>query len=441
MNGFNNWMELHFVPVAAKIGAEKHLVAIRDAFIGIMPVTMAGSIAVLFNVFFRDLPNSILGAGNGITEFFTPLIGINGNVWWGSIAILALVFVFSLGYNLSKAYDVNPLAGGLVAFASLITTIPQVASFTADVAGVATEVAGWGFFPWTYTQVTGLFSALIVGFVCTMIYIGLMKKNVTIKLPDSVPPAVSKAFAAIIPGVIAIYVAATAAFLVATFFDGAAINDIILKYIQQPLLGLSQGLFSVILITILVQLFWFFGLHGTNVLAPVLDGVYKTALLENNAVFTATGSTEAFEYIWTRGSFDAFAWMGGAGCTIALIIAIFIFSKREEQRAVAKLSAPMGVFNINEPVVFGLPLVLSPIYIIPFIFVPVILTVIAYFVTSIGLVPPVFVEVPWVTPPVIYAFLATGGSITAALLAAANLALGVVLWSPFVIIANKIKEN
>lgn len=461
MNAFNNWMEKNFVPVAAKIGSQKHLVAIRDSFIGIMPVTMAGSIAVLLNVFFRDLPatwaNMALEAGNaslaeGFTSFasiMAPIVGINGNVWWGSNAILSLAFVFALGYNLAKTYDVNPLAGGLVAFSSLITTIPQSATFMADIPldngeVISQQVSGWGYFPWGYTQVTGLFTALILGFITSMLYCKLMQKKVTIKLPDSVPPAVSNAFAAIIPGLLAIYFSATASYLVTTF-TGKTINDFIEFYVQQPLLSLSQSLFSVILTAILVQLFWFFGLHGTNVLAPILDGVYKAALLENNSIFNAGTAPhdiiEAGGHIWTRGSFDAFSWMGGAGCTIALIIALFIFSKREDQQAVAKLSAPMGVFNINEPVVFGLPLVLNPIYLIPFTFIPVLLVIIAYLATIFGLIPPVFVEVPWVMPPVIYAVLATGGNLFAGLVALVNLVIGVILWSPFVLLANKVTDT
>ncbi len=452
MNGFNEFMEKNFVPVAAKIGSQKHLVAIRDAFIGIMPITMAGAVAVLLNVFFRDLPGTWAGyaleAGNqsladGFTGFATmmqPIVGINGNVWWGSNAVLALVFVFSLGYNLAKAYDVNPLAGGLVAFSSLITTIPQMATFEAEIEGAMHAVAGWGYLPWGYTQITGLFSALIVGFITSMIYVKLMTKKITIKLPDSVPPAVSGAFAAIIPGLIAVYVAATTAYLVGTF-TGQTINDFIQYYIQQPLLGLSQNIFSVLFITILVQLFWFFGLHGTNVLAPVLDGIYKSALLENTAAFGSGVALSELPHIWTRGSFDAFAWMGGAGCSLALIVAIFIFSKREDQRTVAKLSAPMGVFNINEPVVFGLPLVLNPIYMIPFIIVPVVLVIVAYTATAVGLVPPVFIEVPWIMPPVFYAVLATGGNLMAGLLSIINFAIGVVLWAPFILIANKIEST
>lgn len=432
MKGFTNWMEMHFVPVAAKIGSQKHLVAIRDAFIAIMPITMAGAFATLLNVFFRDLPTS--WEMLDFVDAMNPIITINGNVWWGTLATLSMAFVFALGYNLAKAYKTHALAGGLIAFASFIAVTPQVATI-AGAGPKGADVVGWGNLNWSYLDAKGLFTALFIGLLATWIYAKLMNKNVTIKLPDSVPPAVSKAFAAIIPGVIAIYVCGTLAFLTQQFL-GASIGDLILKYVQMPFLGLSQGLGAVIIIVIAVQVFWFFGLHGTNVLAPVLDGVYLTATTANNSAYMAG---DALPYLWTRGSFDAYVWMGGAGCTFALIIAIFIFSKRAEARAVAKLSAPMGVFNINEPVVFGMPVVLNPIYFIPWLLVPIVLTIIAYGATLSGLVPPVYNVVPWIMPPVIYAFLATGGSITAAILAIVNLAIGVAIWAVFVIIANKIE--
>ena len=432
MERFTAWMEEHFVPVAAKIGSQKHLVAIRDAFIAIMPITMAGAFAVLLNVFVRDLPTQYL-PDMKIAETMNWLISINGNVWWGSLAILSMAFVFALGYNLSKAYKTNALAGGLIAFSSFIAVTPQVAT-VAGAGPDGADVVGWGFLNWNYLSAAGLFTALIVGFVATVIYAKLMNKNVTIKLPESVPPAVSKAFAAIIPGVIAIYTCGILAYIASTLSGGMAIGDIILKYVQMPFLGLSQGLGAVLIVVLAVQLFWFFGLHGTNVLGAILDGTYLTCQLDNAAAFNAG---KAMEYIWTRGSFDAYVWMGGAGCTLALIIAVFIFSKRADSKAVAKLSAPMGVFNINEPVVFGMPIVLNPIYFIPWLIVPVILTIIAYLATSFGIVPYVHVVVPWVVPPVIYAWLATGGSFAAALLSLINLAIAVAIWSVFVILANR----
>ena len=428
MNSFSNWMERTFVPIAAKIGSQRHLVAIRDAFISIMPITMAGSIAVLLNVFFRDLPTT--WKMDGFVTAMGPIIGVNGNVWWGSIAILSLVFVFALGYNLARGYDVNPLAGGLVAFASLMVTIPS-----------ATEaIGGWGYFQWGYTNAGGLFTALFVGLVATIIFAKLIQANIIIKLPDNVPPAVGKAFAAIVPGTVTIYIFAILTYLCTTYL-GMPINDLISKYVQTPFLALSQGYPLVLIATIFVSLFWFFGLHGTNVLAPVLDGIYLPALQANTTAYELSKSTANLPYLWTRGSFDAYAWMGGAGCTIALIIALFIMSKREEQRAVAKLSVAMGVFNINEPVMFGLPIVLNPVYFIPFLIVPPILVTIGYIATAVGLIPPVFLTIPWIMPPVIYAYLATGGNVMAAIVSLFNLVLATLIWMAFVQVANKVEEK
>lgn len=417
-----------FLSIAAKIGSQKHLVAIRDAFIAIMPVTMAGSIAVLLNVFLRDLPNS--WGWTGFVEAMTPIISVNGNVWWGTIAILALVFVFALGYSIANTYDVNPLSGGVIATASFITVTPQ-----------STEaLGGWGYIAWGYTNSGGLFTALIVGLLSSMIFVKLIKANITIKLPDSVPPAVSKAFLAIIPGTIAIYTCGILAYLASTL-TGMSINDLISTYIQTPFLALSQGYLAVLITTFAVGFFWFFGLHGTNILAPVLDGVYLTALNENLAAYETGVAVSELPYLWTRGSFDAYAWMGGAGCTLALLVAILLIGKLKGQKAVAKVAAPMGLFNINEPVMFGIPIVLNPIYAIPFIIIPPILVSIAYFATAIGLIPPVFVVVPWVMPPVIYAVLATGGNLMAGFVALINFIVATVIWGIFVLVANKQGEE
>ncbi|MFI3174116.1 MAG: PTS transporter subunit EIIC [Bacillota bacterium] len=415
-----------FLSFAVKVGSQRHLVAIRDAFIGIMPVTMAGSIAVLLNVFFRDLPTDW-----GMTSFvesMAPLISVNGNVWWGSMAIISMVFVFALGYCLCNSYEINPLAGGVVAFSSFVVTMPQ--------ATAGGEM--WGYIGWGYTNATGLFTAMLVGLVSSMIFVKLTQKNIIIKLPDSVPPAVNKAFAAIVPGTVAIYLWGIIGYLCVTMFDGMYLNDIIVKYVQGPFLNLSQGYFSVLITTVAVSLFWFFGLHGTNVLGPVLDGTYLPALMDN---ITARELGQELPYIWTRGSFDAFAWQGGAGCTIALLIAILLVGKLKGQRAVAKIAAPMGAFNINEPVMFGIPIVLNPIYGIPFVIVPAVLVTIAYFATAMGIIPPVCAQIPWVIPPVIYAYLATGGSIMAGLVSLINLIIGIAIWGVFVLIANKKGEG
>lgn len=437
MKKFMEFMELKFVPIATKIASQKHLVAIRDSFIVIMPITMVGSIAVLLNVLFRDLPNNY-----GFPEFANKMqviININGVVWFASIAILSLVFVIALGYNLSNSYKVNPISGAVVAFASFVAFLPQTADFVTKVNDVDVAVSSWGFINVNYLGASGLFSAMIIGFFSTIIYCKLMANKIIIKLPDTVPPAVNKAFASIIPGVVAIYASSILSYFITTLTN-QNLNDLIAIYIQKPLLGLSQGIVSVILLTFLVQLFWFFGLHGHNVLAPIMDGIYQPALLENVDHIAKNGTVETLPYLWTRGSFDAYLQMGGSGITIALIIAIFLFSKRKDYKAVAKLGAPMGFFNINEPMIFGMPIVLNPIYVIPFILAPVISAIIGYVATVLHIVPPVYVQVPWVLPPGIYAFLATGGSFMAGLISLINVFIAILIWSPFVILANKIKD-
>ncbi|WIK66310.1 PTS sugar transporter subunit IIC [Globicatella sanguinis] len=449
-----------FMEISGKIGSQRHLVAIRDSFIAMMPITMAGSVAVLLNVFLRDIPTSL--GWTGFAAAMQPIIDINGYVYFGTIGIMALFFAFAFGYNLSLMYKVNPLAGGLISFASFISTMPQSLNIMTplegadsslidgltklglnvmSVDGVSTlETSEWGAIALKYAGATGLFTALIIGFLATWVYATLTHKNFTIKLPDTVPPAVNKAFAAIIPGTAAIYASAIVAFL-AFALTGQAINDLVSTYIQMPLMGLSQGLGSVILLTFLVQLFWFFGLHGHNVLAPVMDGIYGVALNENTAIYEATKDIAQLPWTWTRGSFDAYAQMGGSGVTLGLLIAIFLLSKREDHKTIAKLAAPMGVFNINEPVIFGMPIVLNPQFVIPWLIVPPICATIGYLATAAGLILPVFLAVPWITPPGLFAYLATGGSFMAGLVSLFNLLVSFLIWLPFVISANKVKAD
>ncbi|MGL4696990.1 PTS sugar transporter subunit IIC [Enterococcus larvae] len=457
MNGLVSWMEKYILPVAAKIGSEKHLVALRDAFITMMPATMAGAVATLLNAFMRDFPNTYIGADNAITNFFTPVIAINGLVWTGTLAIMAVVFSVSFGYNLAKAYEVDTLSGAIVSLVAFIMGIPQTATATLaltgvlpkDAADMITEAGGtittadgvssiasgaWGYFPFSkYMGGTGLFTAMIFGFISVIIFAKLMKKNVIIKMPDSVPPAVSKAFAAIIPGVAALYVSGLIYYLFERFV-GMPLIDWISESIQAPLLGLSQGYGAVFVIVLLVHVLWFFGLHGTNIMGPVLQSIYGVAMVENSNAYQ-TG--EAIPYKWVAGSFEAFVWPGGAGVTLVLLITILIFSKRADYKTIGTLGIGPGLFNINEPVMFGLPVVLNPLLGIPFILAPLATATIAYFATMAGLVNPVVVNVIWVMPTALSGFLATAGDWRAIVLTLVNLAVAFAIWAPFVIAANK----
>lgn len=436
------------MPIAAKIGSVKWLVALRDAFISIMPATMAGAVATVLNALVRDIPNQF--GWTGFVEAMQPLIGVNAQVWTGSLAVLGLIFAFTFGYQLSVQYRVEPITGGIVTLGTFLMTLPQgykvqltealskksMDIITASGAAVdQTSISGWGFFNFnSFFGAAGFFTVMIMGGLAAAVYIWLMHKNITIKMPDSVPPAIAAAFTGIIPATVALYVSGLITWLV-TKFGATTVIELISKSIQEPLLNLSQGYGAVLLMTVLVQVFWFFGLHGTNVLGPVLDGIWLTAQVANINAFS---QNKALPYLWTRNAFDLYAWIGGAGSTLLLLLAILMFSKRDDQRAVAKLAIAPGFFNVNEPVMFGMPIVLDPIYFIPFITAPVVMVTIAYFAIVNGLVDPIKVQFVWSMPPILNALVGTLDW-RAPILQIVNMVIGFLIYLPFVKAANRIK--
>lgn len=447
MNSFINWLNKHLVPVAAKIGSIRWLVALRDAFVAMMPATMVGSVASVFNALIRDIPTRF--GWTGFVKSVDPIIGINAQVWTGSMAVLGLIFAFTFGYHLSVQYNVEPITGGIVTLGTFIMALPQSYVVTLKSALSATDakklteagvavngktISGWGFFNFnSFFGSNGFFTVMILGGLTAAVYIWFMKKNFTIKMPDSVPPAIANAFTGIIPAIASLYVSGIITYVV-NVMSKTTVIELIINLIQAPLLKISQGYGSVLLMTILVQVFWFFGIHGTNVLGPILDSIWLTAQLQNIA---ANSAHKTLPYFWTRNAFDLYAWIGGAGSTLLLLIAILMFSTRDDQRAVAKMSIAPGFFNINEPVMFGLPIVLDPIYFIPFVIAPVVMSTIAYFALSFGLVSPIKFQYVWSMPIFINSIFATFDW-RAPILQLINAIIGFSIYVPFVRAANKV---
>ena len=218
-------------------------------------------------------------------------------------------------------------------------------------------------------------------------------------------------------------------------FSDVGVFELVFEVIQKPLQGLSSSLPAAIIVAFLNQLLWFFGLHGTNILGAIIEPIYVPLVIENADLFNAGTSAFDVPYIVTKPFLDSFVFLGGSGATIALIIAIFIVIRREKKhpyREVAKISAPAGLFNINEPVIFGLPIVLNPVMLIPFIIIPVILVIVSYTALATGLVPKTVALVPWSMPPIISGFLVTGGSWRGVVLQLVNIAIAVTIYIPFV---------
>ena len=437
------------MPVANKVGNQKFLVALRDSFIGTMPVIMTGSFALMINAFLADLPGQF--GWTWITTTFQWLIDINWLVFKGSIPIVVLLFLFTFGVNIARIYNTDKVSAGLVAVASYVITIGGSISKTFELAGDSQAVKKAveklpefkltgnslavtlnGVIPGDQISARGYFTAILIGFVSVIIFCKVMNRNWTIKLPDSVPPAIMKPFLSIIPAAIAMYVVGITTYIFNTVTGDLMINWIY-KVLQAPLLSMSQSFWAVLLIVFLNKIFWFFGLHGGNVLAPVMASLFGVTMLANLEAFQA-GQT--IPYMWTVNSFGAFVWFDAIGVAIAILWQ----AKNKHYREVAKLGIFPMIFNIGEPVMYGLPIVLNPIMFIPYVLTPLLMVTVSYWATAWGLVAPVTQNVTWVMPPVLYGFFATAFDWRAIVLSLINIAISTFVYLPFVKMADKQQE-
>ncbi|WP_297629619.1 PTS transporter subunit EIIC [uncultured Clostridium sp.] len=435
-------LEKFLMPIAEKLGRQKQLSALRDGFISTLPIAMAGAMgSLVLNALVRDTSvfgeklNKIDAYAQNIQPFLTKYIQpILGNMWWGTIALTSIFLVIAIAYAYGRIEEVDPFATALVCLGAFLTMVPDTVAINIAPEGAEAVMSDrWGMISVGSFNSTAMFTAMLVALIGGWIFVKLTKKGIVIRMPEQVPPAVSKAFAAVIPALVVIALAGLVHSL-SMNLAGMDFKAIIEKTIQDPLVQLGQSPFTYVFLILLSQLLWFFGLHGLNMVEPALNTMYTPALNANIDAVTAGG--EAVNTL-TRNFVDVYAMPGGSGGTLALLIAIFIFSKRQENRELAKLAIAPGCFNINEPVIFGLPLVLNPIYFIPFVLTPSVCIVLAYLATEAGLVSKISASLPWVTPPVFHAVLATNGDIRAGILAAALLLLSVLIWTPFVIAANK----
>lgn len=251
-------------------------------------------------------------------------------------------------------------------------------------------------------------------------------------MPDGVPPTVSKSFAALIPSAIVMVVF----FLVKIAFEATPygnVHEFIFNFLQIPLLKLGNTLSATAIAYVFLHLFWFFGINGSSVVGAVYNPILKILSAENLVAFQAGTK---LPNIITAQFQDMFATFGGAGSTLSLIIAMLLICKSKRIKSIGKLSILPGIFGINEPLIFGLPIMLNPLLLIPFALVPTVNIIIAYFCMSTGLVPLTNgVQLPWTTPIIFSGFLTTGWQ--GAVLQLVLLILGIFMYIPFIKILDK----
>ena len=451
--------------VGAWCGQNKYLNAIKNAFQNFMPATISGAVGVLWT-------NVLVNETTGLGALWSPIMVLKVLNPIFTAMQYATISCITIGVTMLVASEIAEANGETGAYPAVLGFILWMmvtpTSFAAkdlsasfiDKAGKSHGYTLGDFINVTgaaaknkitadsftysgilsnYTAATGLFTGLIVAIVGMEIY-NMFRKNdsLKIRMPEQVPPGVARAFEVLIPTCLtAIVIGAVG--LVCQLATGAELNALIYNVIQKPLQNIiGNNLVAVCIMYVIIMLFWCVGIHGNNMVAAVKEPIFRPLLYANTAAYTAH---HEIPYVMNLTMIQMFAEFGGSGCTIGLVIAILIFSKREDNRTIAGISIVPGLFNINETMTFGIPLVLNPILDIPFILTPVVTVIIGYILVSSGFCPKIVLEVPWTMLPVIMGFLATGGKPMGAIFQLIVLAASTLIYIPFLIAYEKFQAK
>lgn len=401
-----DFVNKHILPPVMKFVNTKAIRALRDGMLLSLPFIMVGSLFLLLASF--PVPSVAQWMDQtGLTRFWNQAY----NASFGIVAVFAVV---GIAYTWAKNDKVDPLPAGMTAFVGFLIIMNPT---TAVIDGSKTIISSAkapsllsGFIDRTWLGGQGMIAAIIIGMITGWIYSWFVKNKITIKLPDQVPPAVAGSFVALIPAAVL-----TALWLaVYAFFDkvaGTTLTEWIYHTIQTPLQGLSDSFGGILIMTLLVPFFWFFGVHGSTLVGGIIGPILSANALQNAAIFKKYGYVDAAHggHIVIQGLFDQFSTVTGAGMTIGLVVFMTFFAKSQQMRGIGKLALVPGIFNINEPVLFGVPLVLNPLLAVPFFIMPPLSAGSTYLLIKAGILPYLNgVQVPWTTPPVISGFLIGG---------------------------------
>lgn len=420
--------------VGAWCGQNKYLSAIKNAFQTFMPLTIAGAIGVLWC-------NVLVNADSGLGLFWKPIMALEfinpafAAIQFATISCITVGVTFGIAQEIGEANGETGYFAGLLGLASWLSVTQNsytIEGAEAAFAGVSGNALG----------ATGLFTGMIIGIVSVEIFCALRKVDkLKLKMPESVPPGVARAFEVLIPAVITLIIIAIIG-RVAELATGQYLNDLISTYIQGPLGAIGASVPGVIVIYILIGLFWLVGIHGNNMLAAVKEAIFTPIMLENIETFSKTNNAYSDDLgIFAMAWLQMFGEFGGSGVTIGLVISILVFGKREDNRTIAGISSVPALFNINETVTFGIPLVLNPILGIPFILAPLATIMTGYILTVIGFCPKAVINTPWTTPPIIHGFLTTGANVMGAASQAIALVVSIVVYAPFLIAYERFQNK
>ncbi|KAA8999038.1 PTS sugar transporter subunit IIC [Affinibrenneria salicis] len=416
---------------ATRFNSYRYIMAIKASFITLMPVIIVGAFSVL-------IANMVFDPKNGLASFsslafLAELKPITSSINYATLNFLNIGAVFLIGIELGRINGIRTLFPGLLAIICFIAVTPTTLQMLVD--GKMVEVTD--VLARQFSDTKSLFLGMFIAILSVEIYCRLENVDrLKIKMPDTVPPNVSASFSALIPAIITVSAIATLGFIFHRI-TGMYLYDAVYRVVQQPLESVVQSLWGILLLMFVAQLFWVIGIHGNQMIKPIREPLLLGAILVNMSAFE---QGKEVPNIITMPFWDVYMSIGGSGLTIGLLTAVMLATKRKEMREIAKLSFGPGLFNINEPVIFGMPIMLNPILAIPFIITPLVTGSIGYFATVTGFAGKAVVMVPWTTPPIINAWLSTAGSMGAVVTQIICIGVSVLIYLPFVKIAARRAE-
>ncbi|GAB7216685.1 PTS sugar transporter subunit IIC [Dickeya oryzae] len=417
---------------ANQFNSLRYIMAIKASFITLMPVIIVGAFSVLISNMVLDPKNGL--ASFALFSFLAPLKPIMSGINYATLNFLTIGAVFLIGIELGKINGSRSLFPGLLAVICFISITPT----TIDMVINGQTLPVKDVLARQFSDTKSLFLGMFIAILSVEIYSKLESvEGLRIKMPDSVPPNVSASFSALIPAIITVTLVATFGF---TFqkVTGMYLYDAIYMVVQQPLESVVQSLPGLLILMFVAQLFWVIGIHGNQMIKPIREPLLLGAIAVN---MTAFEQGHEVPNIITMPFWDVYMSIGGSGLTIGLLLAVMIASKRREMKEIAKISFGPCIFNINEPVIFGMPIMLNPILAIPFIITPLVTGTIGYFATSMGFAGKAVVMVPWTTPPLINAWLSTAGSMGAVATQVVCIIVATLIYLPFVKVASRRAEQ
>jgi len=426
--GFFGFLEKNIMGPLGKMAQFKIVQAIMAAGQATIPFTIVGAMFLVLDI----IPLAIPALEGVFDATISPMGPLYMSAFRATMGVLTLYFVLGMGYALTKIYaeqedvNLNPLSGALM---SMMGFLLIHSHFVFESGAFEMTDRGWG-----RLEAAGVFPAIIMAIISVNLYKMCIKRGWAIKMPEEVPEGVSRAFTALVP----VFVIAIFAIVMNGLLIGITGRDMF-EVIAWPfgfVRHMTNSVLGMIVIYFLIHALWIVGIHGAQVIGAVTTPIVLTNLDANIARFDAIrdGVSGAYDmpYYAFAGQFQsAFVVAGGSGATLMLTFFMIFLARSSQLKILGKAAIGAGVFNINEPIIFGVPMIYNPVLAIPFFLAPISAAIIAFLAIDWGLVNPLVAEYPWPTPMFVGAFIGTGADWRAIPLVGVILVIQAAIYFPF----------